>query len=43
MTANPDILRSLVRAFDFKKLFIERLGWDRHQVCPLQVPIGTAT
>lgn len=31
MTLNLTGLEQAVRAFDFKRLFIEELGWDRHQ------------
>ena len=37
--------RQYLRNFDFKTLFIEELGWDRHQMQPLaiQVEIGRAS
>jgi hypothetical protein len=42
MTADAEIRRYL-KAFDFRKLFLECLGWDRHQARPLEVPVGGAS
>ena len=42
MSTSPDALRPLLKAFDFKKLFIDRLGWDRHQARPLVISAGAA-
>lgn len=32
-------IRQHLKAFDFKSLFIEELGWDRYKAQPLQVPV----
>jgi hypothetical protein len=42
MTVNPDEIRRLLKSFEFKKLFVERLGWDRLPVRPLIVPADGA-
>src|SRR5262249_45356678 len=42
MPSNPDLLRQLLRKFDFKSLF-NRLGWDHHQARPLPVSANGAT
>ena len=30
MELNADRLRQLIREFDFRRLFLEELGWDSH-------------
>ncbi|MGQ9688767.1 MAG: Eco57I restriction-modification methylase domain-containing protein, partial [Desulfobaccales bacterium] len=35
--------RQLLRNFDFKTLFIEELGWDRHQMLPLAIQVDGTT
>jgi hypothetical protein len=35
--------RQLLRNFDFKTLFIEELGWDRHQMQPLAIQVDGTT
>ena len=35
--------RQLLKNFDFKTLFIEELGWDRHQMQPLEIQVDGAT
>jgi hypothetical protein len=42
MTVNADEVRRLLKTFEFKKLFVDRLGWDRHQARPLVVPADGA-
>jgi len=39
MTLNTARIRQHLRAFDFKSLFIEELGWDRYKAQPLPVPV----
>ena len=42
MDFNAGNARKLLEQFDFAKLFIEELGWDRHSA-DLSVPISGAT
>ncbi len=35
--------RQYLRDFDFKTLFIEELGWDRHQMQPLVIQVDGTT
>ncbi len=39
MPIDPPRLRSLLRSFDFTKLFVEELGWERHQAAPLRIAL----
>jgi hypothetical protein len=41
MNFNADNVRALLNRFEFTKLFIEELGWDRHNVA-LPISIGEA-
>ena len=42
MTLNINRIRELISSFDFKKLFIEELGWDHHNA-KLNISIGSQT
>ncbi len=39
MTLDTARIRQHLKAFDFKALFIEELGWDRYKAQPLPVPV----
>src|SRR3954467_11524936 len=41
-TVTPDALRPLLKAFDFRTLFTQKLGWERHQAARLVVQVGAA-
>ena len=42
MDFNAGTARTLLEQFDFPKLFVEELGWDRHGA-DLSVPISGST
>jgi hypothetical protein len=39
MTINERRVRTLLREFDFTRLFVEELGWDRYQAAPIAVAV----
>ena len=43
MPVTAETLRPLLQAFDFRKLFVQVLGWERHQAALLSVPVGGHT
>jgi hypothetical protein len=42
MTIDERRVRALLREFDYVRLFVEELGWDRYQAAPLAVVIDGA-
>ena len=43
MTIDRDAVREALKSFDFSKLFIEELGWDRPPTAGVTVPLDGAT
>jgi hypothetical protein len=39
MPVNSARVRELIREFDFKRLFVEELGWDRFRAQPLEIKV----
>ena len=39
MKLNPDRARSCLKSFDFRKLFVEELGWANCKIAPFQIVI----
>src|SRR5207248_2823994 len=39
MNTDTGRARQYLKSFDFKNLFVEELGWDRHKAQPLDIPV----